>query len=93
MMKTAEGKWVLFAVPGGEQGEFWPIDARAHLAAGTHTLEPPAGVEPVVPKAPPRSAGAPQPAVVQTFVSPEGEAPPTRKPRQAASQPAAPSAE
>jgi hypothetical protein len=76
MMKTAEGKWILFAVEGGEQAEFWPIDARALLELGSHTTEPPAGVEPSIPAAPPRRAGVPQTSVAQTFVAPEGEASP-----------------
>lgn len=76
MLKTAEGKWILFAVEGGEQGQFWPIDGKALIAAGTHTVEPPAGVAPVIPPPPPRIAQPPQPAVVRTFVGEDGAPPP-----------------
>jgi hypothetical protein len=78
MLKTAEGKWILFAVDGGEQKEFWPIDGKALLASGSHTTEPPAGKEPVIRAAPPRNVGVPQLPTVQTFVAPDGEASRTR---------------
>ncbi len=77
MMKDSEGKWILFAVADGKQGSFWPIDARAHLAAKTHTLEPPDGTEVVAPPVAPESVQPPKVAVVQTFVAEDGSPPPT----------------
>jgi hypothetical protein len=63
MFKTAEGKWVLFDLETGEQREFWPIDARALLADGSHAADPPEGVEAVPPVQPPKHVGAPKAAV------------------------------
>jgi hypothetical protein len=63
MFKTAEGKWVLFDLETGEQREFWPIDARALLKAGSHAADPPEGVEAVPPVQPPKHVGAPKAAV------------------------------
>lgn len=80
MLKTGEGKWVLFAVTNGEQAEFWPIDAKAMLAAGSHTTEPPTGIEPKVPVAPPKNVAPPKTAVVETFVKEDGTAEPAKKP-------------
>jgi len=80
-LRSAEGKLILFAVDTGEQAEFWPIDAKALLASGTHTTEPPAGVTPVVPVAPPAQVPAPQAVVVQTFAAPEGEESATEPPK------------
>lgn len=79
MLKTAEGKWVLFDVETGEQKEFWPIDGSQLVALGSHTAEPPAGVEVKMPPQPPQHVPAPQSASVQTFVGEDGEAP--TKPR------------
>jgi hypothetical protein len=63
MLKTAEGKWVLFDLKTGEQREFWPIDARALLKGGSHAAEPPEGVEAVPPVQPPKHVGVPKAAV------------------------------
>lgn len=81
MMKTPEGKWILFAVETGEQAEFWPIDAKRLIALGSHTLEPPTGIVPVVPAQPPRHAAPPQTASVQTFVDEDGTAPTPKRGR------------
>ena len=75
--KGSEGKWILFAVDTGEQLEFWAIDAKALLALGTHTTEPPAGVELAAPTLPPQHVQVPPTPLVQTFVAPEGEVPET----------------
>ena len=72
-LRGAEGKWILFAVDTGEQSEFWPIDGKALLSLGSHTAEPPAGVEPKIPKPPPRHAEVLATPVVRTFVGEEGE--------------------
>ena len=77
MLKTAEGKWILFDVATGAQQEFWPIDASSLLEIGSHTAEPPEGVEVKLPPQPPQHVPAPQTASVQTFVGPDGEAPQT----------------
>ena len=77
MLTTSEGKWILFDAETGKQCEFWPIDGRTLLELGSHTAEPPAGVEVVAPPAPPAHAMPPQSVPVQTFVGPDGEAPPT----------------
>lgn len=79
MLKTAEGKWVLFDVATGAQKEFWPIDARALIEVGSHTAEPPEGATVVEPPQPPKHAGVPQAAVAQTFVGPDGESPPAAR--------------
>ncbi len=58
-MRTSEGKLVLFELATGKQGEFWPIDAKALMALGTHATEAPQGVTPVVPPMPPKHVGMP----------------------------------
>jgi hypothetical protein len=58
-MRTSEGKLVLFELATGKQGEFWPIDAKALLACGSHGPDAPVGVVPVVPVMPPKYAGMP----------------------------------
>lgn len=73
MVKTVEGKWVLFPVDGGQQIERWPIDGKLLLDSGEYTTEPPEGVEAKVPKSPPRHVGAPTSAPASVFVAPEGE--------------------
>lgn len=59
MMKTIEGKWVLFDLETGEQREYWSIDAKRLVEAGTHATEAPEGVEPVPPVMPPERVGMP----------------------------------
>lgn len=59
-MRTPEGKVVLFDLETGEQREFWPIDASALVAAGTHSAEAPEGVVPKPPVELPRNVGAPK---------------------------------
>jgi hypothetical protein len=86
-MRTSDGKWVLFDLETGEQREFWPIDARALVKAGTHSTEPPEGVEPVPPPQPPRFVGAPRAAAASTFEGGEpleGDAPPRARRSRAA---------
>lgn len=74
MIKTPEGKWILFDSKTGEQGEFWPIDGKELLQQGSHTAEPPDGSAVVLPPAPPKHAGVPQAAPVQTFAVADGDA-------------------
>lgn len=78
---SPDGKWILFDVATGAQQEFWPIDGRALLEVGSHTAEPPEGTSVVLPPAPPQHVPPPQTATVQTFVGPDGEAPPTKPTR------------
>lgn len=82
MIRTADGKWVLFEVATGQQREFWSVDARPLLAAGTHVLDPPDGVTAVAPPMPPESVQVLPPPVV---THPEGE-PPTRRGRSKAAE-------
>lgn len=77
MIKTTDGKWVIFDAETGAQLERWPVDARILIDNGTHTLEPPEGVEAVVPSAPPRHVGAPRSAAAKVFEA--GDAPAKRK--------------
>ena len=58
-MTTADGKTVLFDVGTGEQRAFWPVDAKALLAAGSHSMEPPKGAKVIVPVMPPATVGVP----------------------------------
>lgn len=58
-VRTAEGKWVLFEVSTGRQCAFWPIDAQALMACGSHSTEPPEGVVIVPPVMPPKFVGMP----------------------------------
>jgi hypothetical protein len=74
MLTTGEGKWVLFDLKTGEQRDFWPIDARKLVAAGTHSTEPPKGVVPVAPLMPPERVGMPaKPAATVAVAEPEPE--------------------
>ena len=70
MIKTPEGKWVIFDEKG-EQLERWPVDAKLLVQNGTHSLEAPEGVEAKLPSAPPRHVGAPRAKAVKTFEQPE----------------------
>lgn len=65
MLKTSEGKWVLFDVATGAQAEFWPIDARLLLDAGSHSTEAPTGVAVSQPQSAPRRVGVPKTAVAK----------------------------
>lgn len=58
-MRTAAGKVVLWDAVTQAQGEYWPIDARAMCAAGSHVAEPPDGADVKVPVMPPKRAGVP----------------------------------
>lgn len=78
MIRTPEGKWILFDAATGEQAEFWPIDGTAMMQAGSHVAEAPEGTVVKLPKQPPRHPGPPQMAPVQTFVGEGGDAPPTK---------------
>jgi hypothetical protein len=78
MLKTVEGKWVLFTVPAGEQVEHWPVDAKILLKNGTHSLEPPEGIEVHVPPAPPQYVGVPKAPVATIFEAP-GTAEPAKR--------------
>jgi len=71
-MRTGEGKWVLFELATGKQGEFWPIDARALLALGTHAEDPPTGAVVTPPVMPPARVGAPRAVAAPVF---EGRGP------------------
>jgi hypothetical protein len=64
-MKTTEGKWVLFDLATGKQGEFWPIDARRLLEIGSHSTEAPQGATVVAPPVAPRNVGVPKTAVAK----------------------------
>lgn len=59
-MRTVEGKLVLFELATGKQGEFWPIDAKALMACGSHSETAPAGATVVPPAMPPKHVGMPQ---------------------------------
>jgi hypothetical protein len=73
VIKTAEGKWVVFDQATGRQLERWPVDAKLLVESGAYTLDPPEGVDPVLPKAPPRHVGIPTAPVAKMFVAPEEE--------------------
>jgi len=45
MLKTPEGKVIVFAASTGQQLERWPVDAKLLLANGEATLEAPEGVD------------------------------------------------
>jgi len=73
VLKTIEGKWVLFDAKTGEQVEHWPVDAKLLLKNASHTLEAPEGVAPVVPKVPPQHVGVPQVPVATLYEAKDGE--------------------
>lgn len=72
MIKTPDGKWVVFDRTTGSQLERWPIDAKVLLDNDTHTAEPPEGKVAVVPKGPPRRVGVPVAKPAKHFEAPEG---------------------
>jgi hypothetical protein len=75
MHKTSDGKWVMFDLATGEQREYWPVDAKALIAAGTHSAEPPAGTSARSPFQPPKHVPAPRSASASVFeVDGESEA-------------------
>lgn len=80
MLKTSEGKWVLFTKPTddqpAEQVEHWPVDARILLKNGSHTTEAPEGVAVVPPVQPPEHVGVPTAPVVTMFEAKAGDEPP-----------------
>jgi hypothetical protein len=76
VLKTLEGKWVLWKVDTKEQVEHWPVDARLLLMNGSHTQEAPDGVEPQLRPEPPRHVGVPRAPVATIFEAPEPEAEP-----------------
>ena len=81
MLKTIEGKWVLFAVATGQQVEHWPVDAKLLLQLGSHTAEPPAGVDVVPPPTVPKYVGAPRAPVATVFeVTEPAASPPGAEP-------------
>ena len=41
--RTPEGKWVLYRGSDGQRIDRWPVDARAMLATGGYTADPPHG--------------------------------------------------
>jgi hypothetical protein len=92
MLTTGEGKWVLFDLATGEQRDFWPIDARKLVAAGTHSAEPPKGVVPVAPLMPPERVGMPaKPSATVAVAEPEPVAEPVAVPAaEAEEEPAKP---
>lgn len=76
MIKTADGKAIIFdcdpqSKTYGQQIERWPVDARILIDNGTHSYDPPEGVEAVAPKLPPRRVGVPAAPVVKVFEAPE----------------------
>lgn len=82
MLKTTDGKWIVFDAKTGKQLERWPVDAKLLLANGECTAEPPEGVDPVVPVAPPRHVGVPRAPVARVFEAPpEGEEPAAKPPK------------
>lgn len=72
-MRTSDGKLVLFELATGKQGEFWPIDAKALMACGSHGPDAPKDVVPVVPVMPPKHVGMPK-AVVPVGALGQGDA-------------------
>lgn len=72
MIKTVDGRVLLWDLETGEQREFWPIDAGPLLALGTHTSEPPEGTVVALPPAPPEMVGAPVRAQAKTPVASAG---------------------
>jgi hypothetical protein len=81
VLKTLEGKWVLWKVDTKEQVEHWPVDARLLLMNGSHTQEAPDGVEVQAPPELPKHVGVPKAAVATVFEAPaaEPEASPKKK--------------
>lgn len=86
-MRTAAGKVVLWDAGTGKQGEYWPIDARAMVKAGSHVESPPDGATVTAPAMPPRTVGAPVPAVAQLPIADpaQGDEPATPKRQRKAS--------
>jgi hypothetical protein len=76
VLKTSDGKWILFEVATGAQVEHWSVDARVLLANGSHTAEPPEGVEVVPPARLPEHVGVPKAPVVTLFEAKAGDEPP-----------------
>lgn len=75
-MRTAAGKVVLWDKATGIQGEYWPIDARALVAADSHVAAPPDGASVKAPVMPPARVGVPVPAPATLPVVEEPSAPP-----------------
>lgn len=85
MLRTPDGKWVLFHTKTGKQIERWSVDARAMIATGEYTTEVPAGVVPDIPAAAPRSVQPPPPPPPNPLLAaaaavPEPEAPAPEQP-------------
>lgn len=59
MIRTSEGKLVLFDVETGQRGEFWPIDAKALIEQGSHSASAPEGADATPPVMPPERVGVP----------------------------------
>jgi hypothetical protein len=66
VLRTSEGKVVLFEVGTGAQVEHWSVDAAILLRNGSHTT----------PVRPPQHVGVPQAPVVSVFEAKAGDEPP-----------------
>jgi len=65
--RTPEGKWTLYRRTDGQRYERWPVDARAMLATGEYTADPPTGIDSQPATVAPGSEAAPVAPALPAF--------------------------